>query len=320
MSLGSVDIQGLGIATAIFCSFAIMGQQLDKFLLSSQNIWLRDKAAEWWNLIDDLKIRNFFHSVLLTFLKLKTLIFGKIIISFRLLFISLALSVTATFSVLLVGMYVYYGSLSKSINDMISNENILWLFPLNYFFDFLTLALTIVIIEKAIKASWPVAIALLVFDGALAFGIAIMCFVAGSAIEFPYVPSILRGGGIEALSLDISFYFKYYDFFGILDWRTSKVLLGPLVHPYVDNLSLNGGDASTWVFSNTTQLPTIGYIVIALIMFLAVVFLRVFRFICLQLLALSVETDKTVFFYTGAFIGFCILVWKLILEISKLVS
>ena len=163
-------------------------------------------------------------------------------------------------------------------------------------------------------------ITLLVFDGVFATGIAIMCFMAGAAIEYPTAPSFLRGGGIENLSLDVSFYFKYFDYFGILYWSTSKLLLGSFVHPYVDTLTLNAGDASTWAFSNTTQLPTIGYIFVALILFMAVVFLRIFQFVGLQLLALSVETDKSVFFYTGAFIGFFGFILKLILELIKITS
>ena len=146
MSLESADIQGVVIAAGIFACLAIIGQQLDKFLLPNQRTWLRDKAAEWWNFIDDLNVRNFLRDILYLFLKLKSFIFGTKIVSAKFIFVSLILSVAATFSVLLVGDYAYHGSFSKSINHTLSNHNISFLFPVNYLFDFFTLTLTVVIV------------------------------------------------------------------------------------------------------------------------------------------------------------------------------
>ena len=164
-------------------------------------------------------------------------------------------------------------------------EHNLWaVIPVNYVLDAATLLATVslacrfTIVSSFITRSW-----ILLLDLGIAFVLANLCFEIGAWLEF-----------------------------------------GRFEHPYQFVRTAFRREGSDYLqygnfgLASTTLLPTLAYVAILLVLLLSMAVFHGIRALLLQILELTVETDKSVFFYTGALLGACVLVGKLALELRTL--
>ncbi len=95
------------------------------------------------------------------------------------------------------------------------------------------------------------------------------------------------------------------------------------IEPYAYIRGFFGGPLQSARYGNfglasTTLIPTLAYLSILFTLLLSMAVFRMARVLFLQILTLSIETKKSIFFYTGALLGTCVLVGKLAVELRKL--
>lgn len=314
----------LGVSTAI----AAAGLALDELLLKRQANSIRSVLTTFWVHIEDLRIRDVPVDVARIFVSCVDRIFGSPTITLRWIARSVFVSVVLTSLSILAPFVIQYvifnfflgnflGDLDKSevrkiyfympslpyLIEYVYKLRPFYIYPINYVFDFATVYITYGLAKAFITTKSVIVRALLVvvdFVGALA--LAIGCyFVCVFVVQDVW--ELHRNGDAWG---------------GLLQAIGAKPLYSPVTDtPHSKNFEIVAISrvlpaGSVLFYSATTLLPTAVYLIILSVALLAVLTIRTVKFVVLQTLALSIETDKSIFFYTGALLALINIVVRLV--------
>ena len=259
------------------------------------------------------------------FLAAESSLFGPRIRSLRWFKVAFLLSVTGTTVLFVIGDHQdrqYFPSWWRAVTYLPEHQLHL-AYPINYLFDTITLALTVVILRKVAKAHPLPGLLLIFLDFVAAAGLAWVALNVIHALEFwPNGSFNSEGVHVEILKLNTQQFFSYWELLGVYSWDWSWVQrlsentggwFGPhSAGPY----GLCGGWAN-FLAGITSFGPTGAYLMVFMVLFLSILAFRTARALALQLFALDVETENSVFFYTGTLVGLSVTAVKLIIEIGR---
>ena len=115
---------------------------------------------------------------------------------------------------------------------------------------------------------------------------------------------------------DTALYLMYVDHYGWIDRDGSLMLwlLGNLKY------AVSGGEWTGILYSTTVILPTTLYLGTMSIVLVSMLSLRIGKVVISQLFRLDIETEKSIFYYTGLLLGLMTVLIKVALEVLKLDS
>ncbi|MBN2395715.1 MAG: hypothetical protein JXC36_04540 [Candidatus Atribacteria bacterium] len=299
-------------------AIAAIGSGLDHLLLERQRSKLYELVFGWWERIEMLKMRRLDREMAQLFLRAEHKIFGKKRYNFRWIFTALTISFMLTTLALVFGEYMFFSIANTSppwnghgkcplIQAIlyIPEHEPKYLYPINLFFDILTLTVTVYLISRLANSKSKLdRIWIYPLDITAAFMFAWLCYFVAAIMEGVALP-----GGVDPIELKINLasfkmFFSEYSRMG-----------NAIYYYYFDTVKVSSEDLNvlaTFLFSNTTLLPTIAYIVILFLLSLSRFIFVSIRRIVLQVLERSLETNKSIFFYTGCLLGLINIIFKLI--------
>lgn len=320
MESTSVDLTGLLAVGTVSGLLAGFGLLLDKLVAPGQRIWLSDRLTTWWVHIESLKVPNLVAGVASAFLALKDRVFGRRLLAFRFAAVSIGVSIFLTTASIIFGDLHWFKDIFETL-QYFRERDLFVIYSLNYLFDAMTLIVTIFILSLLLRTHEFIGPVLVVLDGTIAVTLAVICWTAATSIEFPrHSPVTLTPPTfhIDRVALNISVYIGYVRYLDLIDLGTVSAIV-EATDGWIRRIDVNGGHLANWIYSGTSLIPTVVVLLILTITLVALIVLRVTRFLSLQLLRLDVETEKTIFFYTGVLAGLVASATKALIEVSKLV-
>ncbi len=291
------DLGGLALFVAIGTAISGVGYAIDKLLLPSQRRRLSDILTLWWCRIDDLRPRNAIPMMASMYIVFCSRIFGTT--SPRVLAITVLLSFSATTACLLGGDYLWYKSFPRALERWSEHQPVK-LYPLNLFADGLVLGTTFLTM-RLLRAARPIwQLPLVLMNMAIALCTAYAVFYVGQALEFPETATWDGDDFRRTLGL----YLGYLNHFG---WFNQILASGRWLG---DSYTPSGGEWYAIFYATTIILPTIMYLGMALLIVLSWAAFYLGRSILMQLFRLHVETDKSIFYYSGVLVGLLVIVAK----------
>lgn len=292
----NTDLVGLTYAIAILGGISALGYLLDKMILPRQAETIRDALAHMWFRISDSKVHELDVTMARLFLRTEKALFGDRLISLRMFFVTFLISSSLTIFGLLVGDTIYENF--QYALYYLRDHRIEVLIPINLLFDLATVLVTVSLVRLFVKYQHSAyRIVFLIVDLSIAVGFAALCFTVSQTAEFSSSWSNLNFQPI---------YFEYYYQLMTEPYRWTAVQEGADVH-----------FAANFFYANTTLLPTAAYIIILLLLFFSLVVYRLLRICTLQVLELSVDTEKSAFFYTAVLLGILTTGGKILLELVR---
>ena len=304
-----LDFVGLSFAIAIAGILSSIGIAIDKLLLPHQNNRINDVLVHVWNYVDDIRLTDVAYKMVSLYILIEHRSFGR---RFSARWFSVAFFVSAILTTLTIivgralGMYLtascadpnqtslpFFSALQMAFGYFYENINHTSIYPLNILFDNLTIAATVALLTV---------------------------FLRTKAIRYRYL-IIAVDIAFCVILLNVCFYIAFQ-----LDTTSSgspPALFQALPRLVSDVNVLGCGYfyvyMSTIFFVSTITIPTLIYLVMIIIFMLAKTSAEIGKFILLQVTELGVVGDKSVFFYTGIFLGLFVLLMKFVLELTKFI-
>jgi len=316
MDIQLVDIKGTLLVVAAATALAGSGIALDRLLLLRQKTLLANWATRWWDYIDDLPIRDVSRDLISVFLGTVYWARGPNWVSKRFIVTSLIFSITLTSVAIVIGEYIYLKDWNQAVFERFLVWRTLILFAVNYVLDMSTILLTVLILRIALSAHWIFRLSLLILDVVLAICLSFLCYGIADAMFSPVSPGMFSGTW-EGFGSNLATYLKHFDYLGIIDWSVIDWTFGDILVLNWTHEGFHSGNLETFLYSSTTLIPSAGYALLLIAILFSLAALHIARFLPLQLLALSVETDKSVFYCTGTLFGLVAIVGKLLIEVVK---
>lgn len=299
-----LDVTGI-IATGALCvAISGLGAGIDKLLREHQRTIISEVVFKWWVMIDKLKIPDIPTAIAKMFLRAEKAIFGSRILSLRWLLSTVVVSFLFTFTALFMGDFLFYGEFQSAFDNIVKRNPII-VFPVNYFFDVLTLLITVGFMKLVLMLPRPLALGPICFDIVIAVCIGFLCYSIVDSFEFPETadftccPLILNP---EALSINIRYFLNYF------------VVFIPGLAFLFDSFPVHMGDLGNFAFASTSMLPTVYYLLTLLLLSFSVLTIRGTQWLALHLFSLDIETNRSIFLYAGVLLGVIAIVVKLIIE------
>lgn len=294
----------LAIVLLVSGAIAAAGILLDRLVLPRQLRVIRVCLWRWWKRIARIEIPDLEdHTIELFFRGLAIIRLDKLF-TLKWLVLTVCLSFTLTTISILIGNFLYFGNFSESMAYLIKPRFILY-FPVNYVFDALTLVTTFMLLRFIHGKSWWLKLPILCVDALVAIALAIICYTAGNWIEYPTTfHYIYEFGGIEEIiGTYLALYCQESHVWGFIEWSTCEAVFGDLLRVHFDPSDFTTADTATFMFANTTLLPTLLHILLVVVLTISVMSLRFARFVPMQLFALTIHTNKSIFYYSGTFLA-----------------
>jgi hypothetical protein len=323
-------LHGLLYTVPIAVAMSGLGIILDSFLLPRQKSKLRDRLSEWWVHLVDARIPDLGTFVVVRFFIVVNALFGKKILTTRNIILICAASSAVTSFAILLGDYrswlAYHGS-----EDWVSFDYLMWrafqsfpanrpqyIIPINIALDTTTIWITVLLLKRFLDiTNWLLRLFIIVADIAIASLLACLCFYV--AIQFQ--KTVLPRAVVSDADLTPLGYFKYLYFYAatIFEW---------LPYPFDMNdpkqfgeMLIFGTDAGflyvAVLYASTTLVPTAIYLIIAAAALSFSIIGKVIVAFCSHVLQLSVDTEKSIFFYTGQIFGVAAIFGKLVVDLAK---
>jgi len=288
---------------AILGSFAAIGLALDKLLLSHQRERLSNHALKYWIAVEETTIRDIPIAAARIYLSIVRLFVGEKLLSPSGLIRAMLVSVVVTTIVFLTGQFAGFYFAHQMTDDPSPTLELMqatwWAFqthshksviyPLNVVFDIMTILCT-------------------------SFLIGYMYRHRGVTKR---VPIILLDILIACTLFTVCFYILFHAnnlYAAAGEWRT------PAAFFELVKTRAGFGDQSIfdpfWMlpqlaFTTTIFYPTIIFLLVLLVITSMHIFALLTKKIGLQILELSSGNDKSIFFYTGTFLGLLVSVFSL---------
>lgn len=288
----------------ISSSLAAIGVALDKLILPDQAKLIQNYLSAVWIKIDDMKISDLPKKTATSFLVFERNIFGDPKDKpYKWFLVTLIISLLLTTTAIAIGDIIQsynpiYQTISFSnIFASIKGSAPFIVYPFNLICDLLTFYITIFILRKFIATKSAIyRVLLILFDVFIAYIFVLLCF---------YIPFPSATGGFSA------------SLFNLIDAHETFIIVLENIkdfNPYDLNLIVTLFFTS-FIYSLTSFIPTIFYLLLLTILTLSYMSFHIAKFIVQQVLRLSVDTDKSVFFYTGTVLGVFTMGIKLISEV-----
>lgn len=308
------DVLGILYVAGLATLLSSAGIATDKLLLDRQKGKLRETFTNWWVFLDDLQFRDIATDTARGLLYLKNQLFGERLFSPRFLVIAVTVSVCVTTTAIIAGDAIWYsdkGGPSAAIGYFPQRKPV-WLYLSNFVLDYITLTVTFALLAVFVRVNAAVRIGVVTLDFVVALLLAVLCWFVGKSLEFPDTAYIVTG---DPSFIDATFrqYFGYWQ-------KTGMVDVGVLSFGYIEPWDVNDGEWGSFFFANTTFIPTAFFALLLFALTILFMLFHVTRFFVLQILGLSVETEKSVFFYAGTTMGLLAILTKLLNELWKLVD
>ena len=312
------DLVGLLYTGALCASWAAIGVARDKLLVPRYRTKLQEMMSAWWIRIDDTPMPDLTISMIDIFLRQKNKLFGRNILSIRWVLVAIMLSAFLTTLSILLGDYLFYKDVEETL-DYFPKHKPLLVYPINILFDAMTWAITVQLLAIALNINGINRWILIVLDLVISLLIAIMCFEIADYAEFPNGANNLFINGIEGLINDFILYLAHYDLYGLIDWGWFETLFSSqqLASISYNPRTITTGDSSAFFFSNTSFLPTLFFLLVLVMGALSMVVIRLTRWVAMYFFELSVDTEKSIFFYTGTLFGVVGMLTKILVESQK---
>lgn len=307
MQNATLDFFGLSYAIAIAGILSGVGIAIDKLLLAHQSVKIKDALLQVWNYVDEVRFKDVAHKMVSVYILIERRLFGKRF-SARWFFVAISISTALTTATIIIGralgMYLtatcadpnqtslpFYTAVMMGFGYFHENVHHISIYPLNILFDNLTIAATVALLTV---------------------------FLRGKAIGYRY---FIIGLDIVfcVILLNVCFYIAFQ-----LDTTSSgnPPTLFEALPRLVSDVSVLGCGyfyvyMSTIFFVSTITIPTLLYLLMILTLMAAKTSAEIGKFALLQLTELGVVGEKSVFFYTGIFLGLLVLLLKLAREIVK---
>lgn len=307
-----MDLSTLGIAATIVAFFSALGAAMDSLVLPQQNKRLQDALLHWWNYVDDVRFRDIAHQMVALYVRIERKLLGKFP-SWRWFLTAVCTSAIVT-TLAIIGGRTIGLTLTLACNDVIDSFGGMWgtitqmwwasigyfkynldhprIYAINIAFDALTLAATLAFLRLYLRQRLFISRYILILTDILA------CLVFFYLCSFLAFYSDSTTSGIR---------------YGLFDYY--KQFLDVAKDPQCAHFHLY---TSTFVFSSTVFLPTFTYLFAIFMLMTAKGSLEISRYAARHLLELSATQQKTVFFYSGVFIGIVGSVLKLAYDLMKL--
>ena len=277
-------------AAVILALFAVVGYAIDKLLLSDQRGKITSALTTWWCVLDDLQLERLVPAMADFYLKAVRKIFGRRIGT--ILLVSTCLSFSATTIAVLAGDYLWYRDLNETLANWDDHRPLL-LYPLNLALDLLTLGATFAVISKIRKSHLALYAPYLLLDISLAVVLVLVGFWLGQGLEFP--ETFLATWKGFRLNCGV-----YLDYIGLRDLLDDYGLL----HSWLEAAPrASGGEWAKVMYAFTTVIPTLFYLGIFIALLLSLASLQLVRLAAMQIFRLDIETEKSIFFYSGVALG-----------------
>lgn len=307
------DVVGLLYVAGVAALLSAAGIGLDKMLLQSQRTSLRDKLTDWWCFIEDFKFPDVVSEMATVFLRIERQLLGRHL-SIRWFLTTFVLSILLTTVTVNFGDYLWFSERSESpLEETFAyfwTRKPVGLYLNNYVLDALTIILTVFILRQVVTTSSVILrVIWLLIDLILGGLLAFICWEIAHTLEFP--KTALFVAGTIGLDRRVGIFLAYFAVVGLPN-------PSPLLFGLVPKLPPLGGELGTFLYSNTTFIPTFAYVSCVLVMIAAIAVFRTSTFIARQVLALSIETEKSVFFYTGTLLGLLGICAKLLAELNRI--
>ena len=305
------DLLGILYVAGLATLITAAGIAIDKLLLDRQKGTLRAKLAEWWVFVDELRFKDIATDAALGLLRLKTLLFGDRLLSLRFVIVAAALSVSVTSAAIVAGDAIWFadrGGIFAAL-EYFPQRKPMWLYLTNFVLDFITLFVTFRLLDIFVRVNVVAKVGIVTVDFIVALLLAISCWYVGKDLEFPNTSYFVTGDP-KFIEYNYRQYFGYWQKTGIVDVET-------LSFGFIQPWDMHDGEWGSFFYANTTFLPTA---LLALLLFSLTVFFmlyHVIRFVVLQILGLSVETEKSIFFYTGTTMGLVAILLKILNELIR---
>jgi len=291
-----MSLSTLGLAAAILGFFSALGAALDNLVLPHQNKKLQNVLLRWWDFVDDLRFRDIGHRMVDLYVAKERLLFGNFPSS-RWFLTAIILSTVVTgiaiiggrtiglaFTLLCTGSTDAHGGVLGTLRTSLSaslgyfhNVDKLRVFSLNIGFDALTLCTTLGFLRLYLGRR------------RFLFRYSLVLSDIAACIAFFYVCSFLAfysDGTTSGVRYGLVEYYKHF----LWLWKEPQCTH---FHIYT----------STIVFSSTVFLPTFTYLSAILMVMTAKGSMESARYAARHLLELSATQQKSVFFYSGVFLG-----------------
>lgn len=321
-----MDYNGLAIFAALSALVALLGIVVDRFMYEDERDALSEVLLRWWVMVDETRVPDLPRRTCEVILAITERLVGRSRRSIRFATISVLVSACLTATALIIGDSIWSGGFVGGWTYFSNNPR--WaLYPANFLFDLATVLLTLWLVGLMVRVGDASRLGLILFDASLALVLAATMFCVSQSVEFwgdsaaPFGPDGIRP---EFLKAALQAYWTYWDLVGVIswDWSLGKELasitegwVGP--HPFIIQ-STNWGLLASFLSANTTFIPTLIILLLFVLLIASLTVTRVVRLIALRVLRLDVETEKSVFFYSGTLIGFLATATKTIIEVTKL--
>lgn len=279
-----------------------------------QNVRLQNHLLRYWNYVDDVRFRDIAQVMVESYLRLEQKLFGKFP-SYRWLGTALVVSTIVTTVVLILGRTfgVYltalcggsitrYGNLLESFFVMLAagvsyfryNIDHGTIYALNITFDAITMTLTLMFLRVYVSHRRFLPKYFLVLAD-----IATCIVLLYTCMYFAFYADRTTSGVKHTF------------------WTFYEHILLPIRSPECGHFHIF---TSTILFSSTVLVPTLTYLTAILLFMTAKASLEISRWIVAHVLELGATQKKTVFFYTGVYIGLLSSGVTLIIEIGKAIG
>lgn len=324
----SMDVSGLLVVALVATLIAAIGAAIDHFMLPREKGRLSDWLLAWWVRIEEIRLPNLVATFAEYFISAKNVLLGESVRSRKWVVRTVVYSVLLTFGTLVLGDYMWAKTIDGTWEYYSGNPRFL-LYPINYFFDFATVILTVWIMSQIPKVGLPLQATYLTLDIVSAVLLAFCASTISHTIEFWGEPATLfgpHGFSVWVLKAHVQNYLTYWSVLGLFDWewefvqglsQWSEGWISP--HPAVYPDGGNWGNSASFFSANTTLIPTAFFAALLLLILSSLFIIRVIKGGILRLIRLDIETDKTIFFYTGALIGLIAVILKTGVELAKLI-
>lgn len=286
------NLQGLLYAVTVSASLSALGLGIDKLLLPAQFTSLKDHLTKWWVKVDDLNLRDLPKGWAVWALKLIQSIYGNKFFSLWFLVKVVLISSIMTVLAMLIGEWWWRGWDVDGFNRALSyfpRHKPLIVIPVNIVLDAASILVTFHAMKFMVaKSSNLKRILILSLDVVVAIALIMLCYAVSRGAEYA----------------DPSWGYFESNIRSMWGW-----LLSPHTIPSVDYANV--------LYSATNIIPSMIYVLLALALSVSLLSVRIVQFGAKQILALSVETEKSIFFYTGTVIGIANITLKLTMDLLK---
>lgn len=329
MNTDGFDFDGLILIATISTLIAALGAGIDKLLRDSQRNAISERILRWWEQVERIEAPNIVPTMSRWFIQAEQLVFGSRIISVRWIATTIVVSATLTTCAILIGDHVYTGRSWSDTLRWFPNYFPIFTLPANYFFDFCTLGLTVVIMRTITTSGSFKASSLILLDMLMASIFAVSAYILiFDVLTIRAIPTSLSIFSCCPLDLNvdrIQTVFQYYlgdtsEYFWpfrLLDEIPTPMAGAASEGGWFDrHPAWKGRMARSW-FANTSLIPTIAYLLLLLLIIASTATVKGVRWVLLHLFALDIETDKSIFLYSGVLIGLIATSIKLVVELSN---